>query len=90
MIKPCKKIKKQKTSDSKKEFNETQVYKAIAALRKGNNAQENCTHLAKDLINFFKTGIMPTQPSITDPSSLEDFSALVTIESIKKEKGSNY
>ena len=94
--KPCKKIKKepltkkQKTSNSFFEFNETQVYKAIATLRKGNDAQDNCTHLAKDLIDFFQTGIMPTQPSKTDPSSMEDFSMTVIIEPIKREKGSNY
>jgi len=87
--------KKQKTSSffyelKKFEFNEVQIYEVIAALRFRNDARDNCTHLAKDLIEFFQTGIMPTQPSKTDPSSLKDFSMTVIIEPIKREKGSDY
>jgi len=71
-------------------FNGTTVKAVVKTLRGDNNVMHNCTHLAKDIIAYFKTGCLPTVPSTTEPSTLADFDAITTVGKIKREKGVPY
>ena len=60
------------------------IHNIIKILRDDNNALTNCTHLSKDLMEYFKTGIIPERASYTIPST-KDFDAIIIIDEIKKE-----
>ena len=67
------------------QFDEEKVLNAIHILRGNNNTKTNCTHLSKDMINYFKTGIMPITKSSTKKSTITDFDVIISIDWIKKE-----
>src|ERR1700679_3798559 len=71
-------------------FNEDQVKHIVNILRGNNNIMNNCTHLASDLIEYFKTGINPRNPSSITPSTLKDFNVLITTNWIKQEDENEY
>jgi hypothetical protein len=71
-------------------FNQEEVLKVIKILRGNNDVSDNCTHVSSDLIEYFKTGIIPDNESSTIPSTLEDFDVVTVSDWIKKENGSKY
>ena len=71
-------------------FDENNVLDVIKILRGDNDCADNCTHVASDLIEYFKTGIIPLVPSSTAPSKSEDFDVITTTDWIKKENGDKY
>src|SRR5579864_8792653 len=71
-------------------FDDKQVFNVIKILRKNSNAGNNCTHLSKDLMEYFKTNIVPKHPSSTVPSAHEDFNVLITTAWIKQENDTKY
>lgn len=71
-------------------FSSENILDIIKILRTDNDIADNCTHVASDLVTYFKTGIIPTTPSITTPSTSIDFDVLTTSDWIKKENGTKY
>ena len=71
-------------------FNETKVKNVVKILRGDNNTTDNCTHLAKDMMEYFKTGIIPKSPSSINQSTSVDFDVTVETDWIKKETGTKY
>jgi hypothetical protein len=71
-------------------FNQQEVFDVVKILRGNNNTNDNCTHLASDLIDYFKSGIKPTKESSIKSSTLNDFNVLITIDWIKKEDNNDY
>ena len=71
-------------------FDENNVMDVIKILRGDNDCADNCTHVASDLIEYFKTGIIPLVPSSTTPSRSEDFDVITITDWIKKENGEKY
>ncbi len=66
-------------------FEQEKVLNIVKILRGNNNARYNCTHLASDLIDYFKSGIKPTKASSVKSSTLNDFNVIINIDWIKKE-----
>ena len=71
-------------------FNKSEVLNAIKILRGNNDAANNCTHISSDLMEYFKTGIMPSNESSTVPSTSMDFDVITVSDWIKKENGGKY
>ena len=71
-------------------FNQKEVLNVIKVLRGNNDADNNCTHISNDLVEYFRTGIMPSKESCTLPSTLDDFDIITVSNWIKKENGAKY
>jgi hypothetical protein len=71
-------------------FDADKILEIVAILRGRNNCQNNCTHPAKDLLDYFMTGIVPSKPSSVTPSTENDFNVLLAINFIKRENGRAY
>ena len=71
-------------------FSPENILNVIKILRADNDIADNCTHVASDLVTYFKTGIIPTTPSVTTASTSIDFDVLTTSNWIKKENGTKY
>jgi len=71
-------------------FNQKEVLNVIKILRGNNDVDNNCTHVSSDLIDYFKTGMIPSAESSINPSTSEDFNVLTVSNWIKKENGSKY
>ena len=72
------------------QFNYEEVLNIIKILRGNNDISDNCTHVSNDLMEYFKTEVIPTKESITTPSTIEDFDVVTMTDWIKKENGSKY
>ncbi len=71
-------------------FQQEKVLDVIKILRGNNDTDNNCTHVSSDLIEYFKTGIIPNKESSTIRSTLEDFDVVTVSDWIKKENGTKY
>ena len=71
-------------------FDIYEIFDVVKILRGNSNSNNNCTHLASDLVKYFKTGIKPIKASSTKPSTLKDFNVLINIDWIKRENDDKY
>ncbi len=65
-------------------FDIDEVYKVIKILRGNSNCNHNCSYLTKDLVEYFRTGIIPENPSSI--SDVSDIQVSVLIDNIKPKK----
>src|SRR5436190_1786440 len=71
-------------------FYQEEVLDIIKILRGNNDADDNCTHISSDLMEYFNTGMIPNKESSTKASTLEDFDVITVSDWIKKENGAKY
>jgi len=71
-------------------FNYDEFLNVVKILRGNNDIADNCTRVSNDLIEYFKSGIIPTKESTTTPSTIDDFDVVTMSDWIKKEDGNEY